>query len=176
LRSGTRDIALRLVGIGKPKAVITVVYIDHNSITKSLNISSPILDYIMIQSHISKSSYTPKQRKEFLRTWTAIGRAYVSASYSPDLLRLLDIASSNLVADHGWDDRRPLYTSHPLPAGSALCIPNSTAIISASIPPVTSISLVSSSDLCRKRQAGSDCWYHRVILHAVEGMVTCCVC
>jgi hypothetical protein len=22
----------------------------------------------------------------------------------------------------------------------------------------------------------SYCWYHRVILHAVEGMVTCCIC
>jgi hypothetical protein len=73
-----------------------------------------------MQGHISKSSYTRKQRKEFLRTWTAIGRAHVSASHGPDLFQLLDIASSSLFADHDCGDCGPLYTAHPSPAGSPL--------------------------------------------------------
>ena len=73
-----------------------------------------------MQGYISKSSYTSKQRKEFLRTWTAIGRAHVSASHGLDLFQLLDIASSSLVADHDCDDCGSLCTAHPSPAGSPL--------------------------------------------------------
>jgi hypothetical protein len=90
------------------------------SVTKLLNISPPIPNYVTMQGHISKSPYTRKQRKEFLRTWTAIGRAHVSASYSPDLFQLLDIASSSLVADHDCDDCGPLCIAHPSSAGSQL--------------------------------------------------------
>jgi hypothetical protein len=113
----------------------------------SLNISSPIPDYVAMQGHISKLLYTRKQRKEFLRTWTAIGRAHVSASHGPDLFQLLDIASRSLVADHDCDDCGPLYTAHPSPAGSTLCTPNSTAAISTLKPGATSTSLFSSSGL-----------------------------
>ena len=91
-----------------------------SSVTKLLNISPPIPDYVTMQGHISKSPYTCKQRKEFLRTWTAIGRAHVSASHGPDLFQLLDIASSSLVADHDCDDCGSLCTAHPSPAGSPL--------------------------------------------------------
>lgn len=87
-----------------------------------------------MQGHISKSSYTLKQWKEFLRTWATIGRAHVSSSCGPDLLQLLDIASTSLVADHDCDDCGPLCTAHLLPAGSTLCTPNSTAAIPASNP------------------------------------------
>jgi len=90
------------------------------AVTKLLNISPPIPNYVTMQGHISKSSYTRKQQKEFLRTWTAIGRAYVSASNGLDLFQLLDIASSSLVADHDCDDCGSLCTAHPSPAGSPL--------------------------------------------------------
>jgi hypothetical protein len=89
-------------------------------ITNLLKISPLFLDYVTMQGHISKPSYTRKQRKEFLRIWTAIGRAHVSASHGPDLFQLLDIASSSLVADHDCDDCKSLYTAHPSPAGSPL--------------------------------------------------------
>ena len=100
-----------------------------------------------MRGHISKLSYTPKQRKEFLRTWTAIGRAHVSASHGPDLFQLLDIASSGLVADHDCNGCVPLCTAHPSPTGSTLYTPNSTAAISASKPGATSTSLFASSGL-----------------------------
>jgi hypothetical protein len=113
---------------------------------KLLNISPPIPNYVTMQGHISKSSYTRKQRKEFLRTWTAIGRAHVSASHGLDLFQLLDIASSSLAADHDCDDCGSLCTAHPSPAaGSPSCTPNSTAVISTS----------NHSGLRGKRQAGS---------------------
>jgi hypothetical protein len=108
-----------------------------------------------MQGHISKSSYTSKQRKEFLRTWTAIGRAHISASHGPDLFQLLDIASSSFVADHDCDDCGPLCTAHPSPAGSTLCTPSSTAAISASKPGATTTSLFGSSGLPGKTQVGS---------------------
>ena len=108
-----------------------------------------------MQGHVSKLSYTLKQRKEFLRTWTAIGCAHVSSSHGPDLLQLLDIASTSLVADHDCNDYRPLYTAHLLPAGSTLYTPNATDIIPTSKPPVTSTSFFGCSDLRGKRQAGS---------------------
>jgi hypothetical protein len=92
---------------------------------------------------------------EFLRTWTAIGRAHVSASHGPDLFQLLDIASSNLVADDDRDDCGPLCTAHPSPAGSTSCTPNSIAAISASKPGATSTFLFGSSGLLGKRPASS---------------------
>jgi hypothetical protein len=128
-------------------------------------------NYVAMQGHISKSSYTCKQRKEFLRTWTAIGRAHVSASHSPDLFQLLDIASSSLVGDHACEDCDELCTTHPSPAGSQLkfgrptalavpvpaagstsCIPSSIAAISTSKPDSTSTSVSDSSDLHGKRR------------------------
>lgn len=106
-----------------------------------------------MHGHILKSSYTRRQRKEFLRTWTAIGRAHASASHGPDLFQLLDIASNSLVANHDCDDCGPLV--HPSPAASTLYTPNSTAVISAFSPGATSTSLFGSSGLRGKRQAGS---------------------
>jgi hypothetical protein len=131
------------------------------SVTKLLNISPPIPNYVTMQGHISKLSYTSKQRKEFLRTWTAIGRAHVSASHGLDLFQLLDIASSSLVGDHVCDDCGALCTAHPSLAGSRLefgrpptalavpipaagstsCTPSSTAAISTSKPSSTSTSI-----------------------------------
>jgi hypothetical protein len=90
------------------------------SVLKLLNISPPTPNYVTMQGYISKSSYTRKQQKEFLQTWTAIGRAYVSASYGLDLFQLLNIASSSLIADHNCGDCGLLYTAHPSPAGSPL--------------------------------------------------------
>jgi hypothetical protein len=133
-----------------------------------------------MQGHISKSPYTRKQRKEFLRTWTAIGRAHVSASHGPDLFQLLDIASSSLVADHDCDDCGSLCTAHPSPAGSPLELSRPpTALAEAHLrmaatdqqitdrpvpaagspsctPNLTAaISTSKRSGLCGKRQAGS---------------------
>jgi hypothetical protein len=108
-----------------------------------------------MQGHISKSSYTRKQRREFLRTWTAIGRAHVSASHGPDLFQLLDIASSNLVTDDDRDDYGPLCTAHPSPTGSTSCTPNSTAAISAAKSGATNTFLFGSSGLLGKGLASS---------------------
>jgi hypothetical protein len=105
--------------------------------------------------HISKSSYTRKQRKEFFRTWTAIGRAHVSSSHGPDLFQLLDIASSNLVADDDSDDCGPLCAAHPSPAGSTSCTPNSIAATYASKHRATSTFLFGSSGLLGKGPASS---------------------
>jgi hypothetical protein len=106
-----------------------------------------------MQGRISKSLYTRKQRKEFLRTWTAIGRAYVSASHGPDLFQLLDISSSSLIAHN--DDCDDCGLAHLSPVGFTLCTSNLTALISALKPGATSTSLFSSSGLHKKRQAGS---------------------
>jgi hypothetical protein len=125
------------------------------SVTKLLNISSPIPDYVTMSGHISKSSYTRKQQKEFLRTWTAIGRTHVSSSHGPDLFQLLDIASSNLVADNDSDNCRLLYAAYPLPAGATLYIPNSIAAIYISKLRATSTFLFSSSGLLGKGPASS---------------------
>ena len=88
-----------------------------------------------MQGRISKSSYTRKQRKDFLRTWTAIGRAHVSASHGPDLFQLLDIASSSLIAHD--DDCDDCGLAHLSPVGFTLCTSNSTAVISALKPGAT---------------------------------------
>jgi hypothetical protein len=130
-----------------------------------------------MQGRISKSSYTSKQQKEFLRTWTAIGRAHVYASHGPDLFQLLDIASSSLAVDNVCDDCGELYTAHPSLAGSqlefgrptalavpvpaaesTLCTPSSTVAMSTPKPDSTSTSVSDSSGLHGKkrgkRQAG----------------------
>ena len=105
-----------------------------------------------MQDHISKS-YTRKQRNDFLRTWTAIGRAHVSASHGLDLFQLLDIASSSLVAHDDHCENCGL--AHLSPVAFTLCTSNSTAAISTSKPGATNTSLFGSSGLPEKMQADS---------------------
>jgi hypothetical protein len=110
-----------------------------------------------MQGHISKSPYTRKQRKEFLRTWTAIGRAHVSASHGIDLFQLLDIASSSLVADHDCDDCGSLCTAHPSPAGSPLELSRPPTTLAATHQQITDryISVVGSGQTLPVPAAGS---------------------
>lgn len=82
-----------------------------------------------MQSRISKLPRTVKQkRREFIRTWMAIGLAYVSASNESDLSQILETVSSRLIRDHFYDDYRELCDDHSSPAatGTTACMPNST--------------------------------------------------
>ena len=122
---------------------------------KKANLCHKVTEYFI--SHSRLRHYTRPYFEIIIhsRTWTAIGHAHVSSRHGPDLFQLLDIASSNLVADNDSDDCRPLYAAHPSPARSTSYTPNSIAATYASKQRATSTFLFGSLGLLGKGPASS---------------------